>query len=55
MKHNVMVFRAPIELKERIEKTAKETYTSTSTICRQALAQYLANIDKIDNEMENSE
>ena len=51
VKRNLMVFEAPIELTERVKKAAKETYTTTSTICRQALAQYLTNI----NEMENGE
>ena len=48
-KRNLMVFEAPIELTERVKRAAKKTYTSTSTICRQALLQYLI---KIENEME---
>ena len=51
MKRNVIVFEAPIEMTEQVKKVAEETYTNTSTICRQALAQYLTNI----NEMENGE
>ena len=53
MKRNIMVFEAPIEMTDQVKKIAKETYSNTSTICRQALAQYLTNINKIDNEMDN--
>jgi predicted transcriptional regulator len=52
MKRNIVVFEAPIELTEQVKKIADETYTSTSTICRQALAQYLTNINKLKSEGE---
>ena len=52
MKRNIVVFEAPLELTEQVKKIADETYTSTSTICRQALAQYLTNINKLKSEGE---
>jgi len=41
MKRNLMSFEAPMELTEQLKKVADETYTSTSAVCRQALAHYL--------------
>ena len=41
MKRNIVVFEAPLELTEQVKKIADETYTSTSSVCRQALAHYL--------------
>jgi len=41
MKRNILIFEAPKELTEQVKQVAEETYTSTSAVCRQALAQYL--------------
>jgi len=41
MKRNLMSFEAPPELTEQVKRMAKDTYTNTSAICRQALAQYI--------------
>lgn len=41
MKRNLMSFEAPEELTEQVKKVAVDTYTSSSAVCRQALAQYL--------------
>jgi predicted transcriptional regulator len=43
MKRNILIFEAPLELTEQVKKIADETYTSTSSVCRQALAHYLTN------------
>ena len=50
MKRNLMSFEAPQEMTDQVKKIAKETYSNTSTICRQALAQYLTNINEIEGE-----
>ena len=41
MKRNQINFDAPTEMTEQVKKVAEETYTSTSAVCRQALAHYL--------------
>lgn len=41
MKRNLMSFEAPTDMTEQVKKVAEDTYTSTSAVCRQALAQYL--------------
>lgn len=41
MKRNILIFEAPLELTEQVKKIASETYTNSSTVCRQALAQYI--------------
>jgi predicted transcriptional regulator len=41
MKRNLMSFEAPQDMTEQVKKVAEDTYTSTSAVCRQALAQYL--------------
>jgi len=41
MKRNLMSFEAPQEMTEQVKQVAADTYTNTSAICRQALAQYL--------------
>jgi len=41
MKRNIIVFEAPQELTEQVKRIADETYSSTSAVCRQAIAQYL--------------
>jgi len=41
MKRNQINFDAPTEMTEQVKKVAEDTYTSTSAVCRQALAQYL--------------
>ena len=42
MKRNLMSFEAPQDMTEQLKKVAAETFTSTSAVCRQALAQYLS-------------
>lgn len=44
MKRNIMSFEAPRELTEQVKQIADETYTNISSVCRQALAQYLNQI-----------
>ena len=41
MKRNQINFDAPTEMTEQVKKVAEDTYTSTSAVCRQAVAQYL--------------
>jgi len=43
MKRNLMSFEAPQDMTEQLKKVAEDTFTSTSAVCRQALAQYLSN------------
>ena len=41
MKRNLMTFEAPETMTEEVKKMAQDTYTSTSAVCRHALAHYL--------------
>lgn len=49
VKRNVVVFEAPLELTKQARELADAKLTSTSTICRQALKQYLSNYDMYYN------
>ena len=42
-KRNLMAFEAPKELTEAVRQVATETYTTSSAICRQAVAEYVRN------------
>jgi predicted transcriptional regulator len=44
-KRNMMVFEAPKELTEKARHLADVKMISTSALCRQALLQYLNNIE----------
>jgi predicted transcriptional regulator len=41
MKRNTLTFEAPRDMTEQVRQVAEDTYTNTSAVCRQALAQYL--------------
>ena len=42
----VSTTRLPVELDERLAQRAKETYSSKAAIIRQAVAEFLARLDK---------
>ena len=44
-KRNMMVFEAPKELTEKARHLADVRMISTSAICRQALSQYIKNME----------
>jgi len=41
MKRNLMIFEAPEEMSDKVKQLATDTYTNSSAVCRQAIAQYL--------------
>ena len=41
MKRNLMIFEAPEKMSEEVKQLAVDTYTNSSAVCRQAIAQYL--------------
>ena len=46
---NLMAFEAPLELTEAVKQVATENYTTSSAICRKAIAEYV--FQRAENEV----